>query len=289
MLLSTNTSALVGRLGFEEAHAAILDAGFDAIDCSFSTTIKKEDSPFRQADYVSFCESLRRRVEERGGVFNQAHAPFGSPWAKYTVESIPHFPRVFECCALLGVKTLVIHPVQDGRYYGHEQEMTDRSVEFYKSLLPLAREYGVKIGVENMFCHDARGYIVDDTLAAPDRFCECLDRIDSEWAVACLDLGHAAVCGREPADLIRALGHDRLHALHVQDVDLIHDSHTIPFGGKLDWESITDALRDIRYDGDFTYETDCYLEPYPTELLPSALRHLHNVGRYLIEKIQKKP
>ena len=286
MLLSVNTGSLTERLGVERAVSAILDAGFDAVDVSFSYTIKSEDSPFRGADYAAVCERLCRAARARGALFNQAHAPYGSPWARYSTESIPHFPRTFECCALLGVKTLVIHPVQDGRFYGHEQEMLDRSVEFYRSLLPLAREYGVRIGVENMWQRDARGYIVDDTLASPAQFCECVDRLDSEWAVACLDLGHAAICGREPSDLIRALGHERLHALHVHDVDLIHDSHTIPFGGKLDWQSITKALRDIRYDGDFTFETDSFISPYPNELIPSALRHLCETGRYLVGQIE---
>ena len=287
MLLSTETFISALRVGTEEAISLILDAGFDAVDFSFITFKPEDDMLHKHENYRAECERLRHMVEARGAVFNQPHAPCISPWEKYKTHYLPHFPRIFECCGLLGVKTLVIHPVQDGRYYGHEQELTDRSVEFYKSLLPLAREYGVKIGVENMWQTDARGYIVDDTLASPDRFCECLDRIDSEWAVACLDLGHVALCGREPADLIRALGHDRLHALHVHDVDLIHDSHTIPFGGKIDWESVTSALRDIRYDGDFTFEADYYLSPYPTELFPSALRHLHNVGRYLMAKIQK--
>lgn len=286
MLLSTQTFILARRLGLSQAVCAILDAGFDAVDFSFFKARKEEEAIYDRDDYVSICENLRRYANGRSAVFNQAHAPCASPWEKYSAECIPHFSRVFECCGILGVKTLVIHPVQDGRFYGHEQEMLERSVEFYRSLIPMAKEYGVKIGVENMWQTDVRGYIVDDTLASPMQFCECVDRLDSEWAVACLDLGHAALCGREPADLIRALGHERLHALHVHDVDLIHDSHTIPFGGKIDWESVTRALRDIRYDGDFTFEADYFLSPYPTELLPSALSHLAATGRYLIGKIK---
>ena len=285
MLLSTQTFVLSNRLGFEQAVNTILDAGFDAIDLSFFSARRSDGSLHTMPDYRSLCERLRRIAEERGAVFNQAHAPCGSPWARYSTECVPEFPRVFECCSILGVKTLVVHPVQDGRFYGHEREMLERSIEFYRGLIPMAKEHGVKIGVENMWTTDARDYIVDDTLASPEQFRECVDRLDSEWIVACLDIGHVALCGREPADLIRALGHERLHALHVHDVDLIHDSHTIPFGGKLNWDSITSALREIRYDGDFTFEADYYLAPYPTELLPSALRHLAETGRYLMNKI----
>ena len=150
----------------------------------------------------------------------------------------------------------------------------------------MAREYGVRIATENMWQRDARNYVVDDTCASPEHFCRCVDMVDSEWLVACLDLGHVAICGREPADMIRALGRDRLKALHVQDVDLTRDSHVAPFSGKIEWNSVCSALAEIGYTGDFTYEVDYTLEPTPAEIMPDLLKYLNSIGRYLISKIK---
>ncbi|MCQ2386169.1 MAG: DNA adenine methylase, partial [Clostridia bacterium] len=50
----------------------------------------------------------------------------------------------------------------------------------------------------------------------------------------------------------------------------IGDLHTIPFLAKTDWQSFTDALREIRYDGDLTLEADGFLKGMPDEILPVA-------------------
>ena len=54
----------------------------------------------------------------------------------------------------------------------------------------------------------------------------------------------------------------------------------------MDWEGICKALADISYDGVFTYETYPCSDHLPAELLPDALRFIHSVGRYLINKIE---
>jgi sugar phosphate isomerase/epimerase len=81
--------------------------------------------------------------------------------------------------------------------------------------------------------------------------------------------------------------HDRLGALHVHDVDRIRDLHTLPYLGKLNWDDITAALRDVDYTGDFTYEVESFLHPLDDSFIPTALRFMHDVGRHLINKIKQ--
>ena len=114
--------------------------------------------------------------------------------------------------------------------------------------------------------------------------CAMIDEINSPWITACLDIGHTALVGVDPADAIRALGHDRLKALHVHDVDYLHDCHTLPFNRNLDWDAITAALAEIHYDGDFTFEADAFLEQFPRELRKDASVLMARTGRYLVEK-----
>lgn len=285
MRLSMNFSPVGEKIGYEEGIVACAEAGFDALDMGFFS-MKTGKSPFLADNYKELCDRYLRIAKENNIVFNQAHAPFGSPYEKYSAESVPHFPRMFECCARLGVETVVIHPVQDGRFYGREEEMLLRSVEFYKGLIPMAREYGVRMATENMWQRDARGYVVDDTCASPEHFIKCVDMVESEWLVACLDIGHVGLCGRDAADLILALGHDRLKALHVHDNDLLSDKHLVPFTGKTDWQGVCSALAKIKYEGDFTYEIDSTINLAPAELCRAALDYSHAVGRYLISLIK---
>ena len=285
MLYSCQTSFLAARLGSVSAAAdALMDAGYPAIDISL----------FGQNDYL-FSESwqdmakeLRQRAEARGAVYNQAHAPFGGGYDHYTQKLIPTFPRVFEFCELLGVRQIVVHPLQKGRYYGHEQELFGMNMDFYRSLIPLAEKHGIKIAIENMWqTHPVTHRICDDVCADPHELAAYYDTLnDPTHFTVCLDIGHTALCGREPEDAIRVLGKDRLGALHVHDVDYCNDLHTIPYLGKIKWDRVVDALADIGYRGEFTMESDAFLAPYDVDFLPTATRFMGDTTRYLVGKLE---
>ena len=117
-----------------------------------------------------------------------------------------------------------------------------------------------------------------------------MDTLDSEYMVACLDLGHVGLSFQydEAQDLIRALGHDRLQALHVHDNNYREDQHYLPFQGKMNWAEITRALGEINYTGDFTYEVNKYfLESVPDSFVQTAANYMGDVGRYLIGEIER--
>ena len=285
MVLSLNHYFAGKKIGYKKVIELAADAGFDALDIGFFD-MKTGESPFLGDDYAQLCDELVSLAREKGVFFNQAHAPFGAPYEKYKKESIPHFPRVFDCCERLGIKTLIIHPVQDGVYRGDEKRMHDLSVEFYKSLIPMAREHGVRIATENMWQRDEERNIIDDTCASPEDFSAVIDEVNSEWLVGCVDIGHIVLCGRDPYEYIKKMGKDRVRALHVHDNDLLNDNHIAPFHGKIDWNGVCAALKEIGYDGDFTYEVDRTLSSTPEPVYPDMLKYLESIGRYLIGKIE---
>ncbi len=86
--------------------------------------------------------------------------------------------------------------------------------------------------------------------------------------------------------MIHALGHDRLTALHVHDNDKRDDRHTAPYLGGMDWGAITQALADIRYQGDLTLEADAFLSGFPDALIAQAASFLQAIGRHLIAQIK---
>ena len=46
------------------------------------------------------------------------------------------------------------------------------------------------------------------------------------------------------------------------------------------------SLKEIGYDGDFTYEANNFLRVLPDELLLSGARHMAETGRYLMNKMK---
>lgn len=284
MLFSTQNEELISRFGVHKANEILMDAGYPAIDMSFFMGINKyvfED------DYKNTAEELKTAASARGVIFNQAHAPFGGGYDNYTKNLVPKIPRVMEFAALLGIKNIIVHPLQNGRYYGNEKNLFDMNVEFYKKLGVFAKEYGVKIAIENMWQHHpVNGVIVDDICADPHELAALYDALDdSDAFTVCLDIGHVALCGREPQDAVKIIGHDRLGALHVHDVDYVRDCHTLPGMQKINWDGVCRALGEINYVGEFTLEADCFLTKLDDALIPSAVKFMADTARYLANKI----
>ena len=285
MIYSTTLDVLATNFGREKGIEIIADAGFPAIDFSMFRDL---DFAFAD-DWKETTLKFKNIANSRGVIFNQAHAPFGGGWEKYTKETAPKFPRLFEVCALLGIKNVIVHPVQKVPYLGREEEMFEINMEFYSSLAPYAKDCGIKIAIENMWQNrPVTNYICDCVCADPRELNRYYDSLnDPEAFTVCLDLGHVALCGREPQDAIRTIGHDRLGCLHVHDVDYVHDLHTLPGCARINWDAVCHALADIDYKGDFTLESDNFLNKYDVEFRPTATKFMAEVCKHLTDKIEK--
>ena len=289
MLLSSQNRVLAKVFGQEGSIDIMKEAGYDAIDLTLFGMVN-DDNEFCLDGYRERAEFLRKYAAQKGMFFNQSHAPFTFDWSRPNeVEErfLPRTIRALEISALMGCKIVVVHPVHQGEYLGHEEEWFEENMKFYRALLPYAKEYNVKIALENMFQKEKKRRILGhDTCSRPEEFVRYIDALDDEHLVACLDLGHCGLVGEEAQNAIRILGHDRLAALHVHDNDYQQDRHTLPGVGLMDWEEIMKALADIRYQGDFTYEADQFLEHFPRDFMPKASRFMVEMGRHLIGRYE---
>lgn len=284
MLFSTQTEVLFPALGEEGALDLFCEAGFSALDFTMYSSDKIKEESWR--DYAkNICELAK----DRGISFNQMHAPFGGCAEFYTKNTRPLLPSCIEFASIIGAKNIVIHPIQIPRYYGHEEEHFVMNMEFYRSLAPYAKEYGVKIAIENMWqTHPVNRHIVDDVCADPYEHIRYFDTLDDGDAFTlCLDLGHVALCEREPENSIRLLGRDRLGCIHAHDVDYVRDLHTIPGLGRLNWEEICKALGEIDYRGEFTLEADNVYKNMPKEVYPEVCRLSATVAREMARRIDE--
>lgn len=286
MLLSTQTEIAVSRLGLLDGVKLLMDAGYPALDLTMYSNMEQH---VLAPDMKSVALQLRALADSRGVVFNQAHAPFGGGYENYTKNLVPLMPRVFEFASYIGAKQVIVHPLQKGRYYGNEAELFEMNCEFYKSLAPIAEHTGVKIAIENMWQrHPVTGRICDDVCADPKELAAYYDAQGRpDLFTVCLDIGHVTLCGREPEDAIRTIGHDRLGALHVHDTDYVNDSHTLPGIGAVNWDSVCKALADVDYKGEFTFEADAFLGNYDIDFLSTATKFMYDCGRHLVSRIER--
>lgn len=293
MKIATQTGTTVGKLGVEAGIKVLCDAGYDCLDLSLGMMAKDPTTPYLSDDYRAFALHVRELANERGVVFNQAHAPFSFKWAEPGVAehvAKPAILRSLEIASIVGAHSIIVHPIHHTVYKGHEQEQHELNVEYYKSFIPYCETYGIRVAVENMWQADVKRKCPSDDVCS--RAATLIAMVDELRAIApdcftaCLDLGHVGLVGEEAQDSIRMLGGERLGCLHIHDNNYQGDQHLIPGLGQMNWPAITDALREIGYRGEFTYEADAFLKNFTPDVLPMATKFMADIARHWAAKCE---
>lgn len=308
MLISTEIHSFKKYGTNEQVLSLLKEAGFEAYD--FSMFFSTPNCFIYDDDYLDKAKSLRAYADKIGIVCNQAHAPFpvikptSEEWAQQIYKDLSillkrPFPSrsddkaeyeetLFElnCRALkvsgtLGAKCCVIHPFAD---YDAKQ-----NANLYNKFKSVADEFNVKIAVENMWNYnDKMGCFAPAACSHHLDFKAHVDLLDDTF-VACLDLGHAELSGlhTDCTSMILTLG-DRLKALHVHDNNFHGDDHALPYTSKIDFNAVTDALAQIGYDGDITFEAEKFMPHFEVSFYPKAARHMYDIGDYIRQQIITK-
>ncbi|MBQ9988538.1 MAG: sugar phosphate isomerase/epimerase [Clostridia bacterium] len=278
MKLSLEVHVMRERYGDAKAIEMLHKAGFDAVDYSFYY-LKK--SPNRDAiignGYLEHAHQVRRLLDEKGMVCNQAHAPFDMTRDDAMDESNENFLEIvhaMEAAAIMGAPMIVVHaPTAD----------IDYDIEYYRSLEPYCKRFGIKVAVENLFLRPN----FTSRLGTPDELNQVLAALDPAHFCACLDVGHAQLTYRDPAGFIAGVLPGRIECFHIQDNDLESDSHLLPYLAKMDWDSIISSIAAIGFNRDITLELVAFLQKFPTEeTMQAALNLCASVGRNIISRIE---
>lgn len=287
MKISNHTDRLEKRFGAIGAVRMTAEAGFEAIDYSMYTA---DAAVFGRGGSILVRE-MRRVADELGVVFNQAHAPFANfkPGEEYREENRKIFysmRRALEIGAELGAEAVVVHPAFICPHITPDERFS-MNMEIYSRLLPTARETGVRIAIENMYGRhrDDSSKIIPNVCSDAEEFIRYVDALDSYYVTACLDVGHAGLVGESADKMLYALG-GRVSAIHVHDNDFVEDMHTLPFFGKVNFDKLLRALRNVGYRGDMTLEADGFIRDLPDELVPHALKFMAKCAEYLRERAE---
>ena len=292
MKLSTSTNLLFLRPGgmicpLPEAMQLMCEAGFDTLDMNFYDWGTTPGSPYLTENWNEWFERVCEAKDRIGVCFEQAHAYFfdfaaegldRNAWLAQQERVV----RSIRCASALGAKVVVTHP---STVYGTASMMKDSkecNVRYFNDLLERTRDLNVVIAVENMV--DVKTYPKRKYCASPEELADLIDTIHDPRIKICWDFEHGDMMREDQPQVVRMFG-ERLAATHVSEQHGAYDPdlmHLLPLFGKIRWKPIMDALREINYQGCFSFEAHNYLNVLPDTCIETGLRLAYQVGEYLM-------
>ena len=246
MKIVTSTGEFGGT--FEQKLDAMRQCGYKCIDISFfsSRTVLE----FMGDDWQDKAKKIKEYAGSLGMEIVQSHTPYVPFGVEISQESIELTSRSIEVAGMLGVKNTVIHPACPA-------SCPEKELEFIKNFFPVLEKYNINLLLENAPNHNVRiGGEKPDRHYTGEQLCDLIEYINHPKVHACWDTGHANLTGNEKApqrEGILALG-NHLKAIHFNDNNSFMDLHLVPFGGTLNVDEVMCALKEINYDGYFTFE-----------------------------------
>ncbi|MBR4080967.1 MAG: sugar phosphate isomerase/epimerase [Clostridia bacterium] len=289
MMISTDNGTARNLFGDMEALRMIHEAGFDGVDFTFYDPAPEQDIlALPEEERYALAMELKAYADKVGLSFPQAHAPYYTkPGEGSESKHYQDVVKSMQFAAWLGCPQIVVHTLKfPGAPYGFDIDAPNR--EFMLSLLPYAEEYGIDIGIENLYRPDPKRGCYEGQHGTPEEINAFVDSLNSPRFKVCCDLGHAAIVGTEPQDFILGMDASRLTMLHIHDTDYRSDSHVLPFMGKQDWDAIAAALAKIGFTGAINLEALFFYEMFPPELMPSALTLAADTARRLAEMVEER-
>ena len=265
----------------EGRYQRIKADGYDCVDFGMSNT---EVVPYTlgEEEFDAYLLHERALAEEAGITISQVHGPWRWPPQDTTeedrAERMEKMKFSIDVTARLGCKNWIIHPIMP---YGinelgteDAQKTWDLNVTFMRELLACAKEHDIYICFENM-------PMPNFSLGSVEAIMRFVREMDDDHFRVCLDTGHVNVFeGQSLYDAVKMIG-DKLQALHVHDNGGKLDEHKLPWLGTADWEGFGRALREIGFEGVFSFET-APSGALPTELYGDMLRFMVKSAQHII-------
>ena len=252
------------------------DAGFRYVDYT---------PDFRSDDFERRAYSDREILDRAGITVEQTHMPFN----RYQSHSEELFPvlceRTLLVSKIVGAKYVVVHADEyktRGRY--DTKEILDFTYDYLAPYVEYAEKNGMGIAVENVFEDNTYRYPqVDGKSRFTSRVEELkavIERFGTPSVTCCWDFGHAkcAFGNEEMLDALKRVG-KYVSCTHVHDNYYQKDLHLPPFWGEIDWEAHIDYLKEIGYDGKFSFEL--VYGKIPDALLPMWMKAIYETGKYI--------
>lgn len=274
--------------GSYENFKHLKEMGYNAVDYqTFLFEPATKIYTLNDKEFEEFVKRDRAFAKEFDLEIIQTHGPWPFDDSKPELydSKFEAMKKSIKGTAIIGAKYVVMHPLMPSGWYkspNHAEEVA-QNIEYFKKLEPYAREYGVKIAIENMPWGNTPCSTVKE-------LADCVDAVNSEYFVACYDTGHGNCSGEKfhskekVGDAIRLLG-NRLGCLHIHDNDGLDDQHMLPFNGTIDWYDFISALREIKYKGSINLE--CCAHNLPGNLKSDMEKIYFDIAKYFATKVDE--
>ncbi len=189
-----------------------------------------------------------RAVAEKAGVrihsiiYGGWSAPLSSADPQVIARGLREVEGALRCAKTVGADAVLLVPavVNESTRYA---EAYARSQKHIRTLIPLAKELGVVIAVENVW---------NKFLLSPIEFARYVDEFESPFVRAYFDVGNVVLFGF-PQDWIRTLG-KRIVKIHLKDFKRQTNQFVALREGDVNWKEVRRALDEVGYNGFMTTE-----------------------------------
>lgn len=232
-------------------------AGFQTVDIQIFSWLDSPIYSMNEEEFVMYFEELKSNLKKHNLIPQQLHSLWNYNRCDMDEEkkwdnTINYYIKSFKGAQILGCKYVVLHHRFPFGYEENENTKKygyDLNVRFIKKLLPYASKYGVTICIENLPFYIEYSN-VNSTL-------KMIKEINSPNVKMCLDTGHYN-CVDKSVDIYTTILNigENLKVLHVHDNDGSGDQHLLPGKGSINWDDFFKALKDIKFDGSISFETE---------------------------------
>lgn len=232
----------------DEKFKKMKEYGFDYADYDLDGVLGDKT----EEEYEAMVLSDKALADEAGVTIHQIHGHWVYPPHDETEElrreRAEFMKRSIRLAGKIGCKNWVIHmlmPFGANDCGIDDEAFLKINLDFFRELLPYAKENGVTICLENMPMEQL-------TYSTTAKTLEIIRMINDESFKLCFDTGHEAIFGGV-GDAVRLAGKN-LRVLHVHDNDGKSDRHMFPGMGVIDWGDFMAAIREIEFDGVLSIE-----------------------------------
>ncbi len=228
-------SMLPKEMSYPDRFKLAVDTGFEAMEAQTVTDPKE-------------AEAIKVAAEKAGlrihSVMNMDHwkFPLSSDDPAVVERSLKGMETSLRNAKLWGAETVLLVPAVVNPKTSYRDAYTRSQVQIRK-LIPLAKELGVVIAVEEVW---------NKFLLSPVEFAAYVDEFKSPWVKAYFDVGNVVLYGY-PQDWIRTLG-KRIVKFHLKDFDSKTKEFVPLREGSIDWPEVRRAITEIGFSGYLTVE-----------------------------------
>ena len=247
MKKSINIWSFIGKNN-REAMTLAKDAGFEGIELALDAAgeISAEATDEQLQALKDYAQELGIRIPSLSSSLCWGDSlTSDDPAERQRAHDM--IVQQIRCAKALGAETVLVIPGSVSVEFVPERPVIaydvayDRALEEIKKLVPVAEEYGVEIGIENVW---------NKFLLSPLEMRQFIDAVGSDMVGVYFDVGNVVYSGY-PEQWIRILG-SRIKKVHFKDyrrnpgglnafVDLL--------AGDVDWKAVMAAFKEIGYEG----------------------------------------